>query len=73
MADEFPNYLDIGKVQINEAFLNQVASSRQRLAGGPSDPGSPQSGPTSAEITSRMREEARAFIEEYFLIEDRDD
>jgi hypothetical protein len=76
MADEHPHYLGIGKVQINEAFLNQVASSRQRLAGEPADaspngPSGPE--PMSEEITPRMREEARAFIKEYFLIEDRDD
>lgn len=75
MADEVPHYLGIGKVEINEAFLNQVASSRQRLAGeqsaaGPHGPSQP--GQASEEITPTMREEARAFIQEYFLTGDHD-
>jgi hypothetical protein len=75
MADETPKYLGIGKVHINEAFLNQVASSLRRLAvesSGTNRYASTQSSPTPEEITPLMREDAHAFIKEHFLLEDGD-
>lgn len=75
MMDDVPQYLGISKIQINEAFLNQVASSRLRLQNRSSEAGShapSPSGPAAEEITPQMREQARAFIEEYFLVGDGD-
>ena len=67
------NYLGIGKVEIDEAFLSQVAASRLRLQAESAGPDAPRVGhptPRPGEISDRAREEARELIRSYFLLSD---
>src|SRR6266446_3134089 len=71
--NSMPNYLGIGKVQLNDDFLNQVAASGMRLERertGQEARAGASTEPTEIETPKSERDEARTFIKSYFMLGD---